>query len=178
MLTQRFPSAGALKSLSLTFQICEQCSGLTNNHLSSYNFMLASSLELQKKKGSLNSDMLRLLTWKCSYSVLPIPSVEDMHIKSLSQTLNGSEESQIVPIDYTGSKGDLHFLPELPWRLPRAGEDKQVLGAWRPLEGDSFAYKEAIRALGNILAHPRCLTQVPWSCSGGQTGYPRTPQMA
>jgi len=125
--------------------------------------------------------MLRLLTSECSHSVFPMSSVEATHSKSLSQILNGPEASQIVSTGYTGSKGNLHFLPELPWRVPGAWQD---LGSWRPLERDLCARTEGSESL-EMPWHVRGVSHryrrrhwLPWSCSGGWRGYPRSPQMA
>ena len=81
-----------------------------------------------------------------------------MHIKSLSQILSGPEESQIVSIDYTGSKGNLRFLPELPWRVPGAQQEKSSPGGIEIFRKGLSCLHRGIRALGNVLAQALSVT--------------------
>lgn len=105
--------------------------------------------------------MLRLLTREFSYSLLPILSAKDMHINWLIQILNHPEESHAVPIDCTGSKGNLHFSPEL-WRMPRAQQDKSSPADMATFRKGFICLCRSTGAIGNVLAHPKCPTQVSW----------------
>lgn len=88
-----------------------------------------------------------------------------MHMETLGQILNGPQENQVVSVDYTGSKGKLHFLSELPWKMSRAHQVKSSPGRMEK---------------GIHLSPQR--HQSPWKCSGtcevshsgpiGDTGYP------
>lgn len=81
-----------------------------------------------------------------------------MHIKNLSQILSGHEESQLVSTDYTGSKSNLHFLPELPRRAPGAQQDELSPGAAKTFWKGFVCLRGDIRALGNVLSQALSVT--------------------
>lgn len=169
----------SLKSLSLTFRICEQCSGSTNNHLSSQNFMLVSSLELKKKGWVLISWDL---TWELSYSVLPISSVHQHAHGDLGPDLKwpSGKSSCLCWLHREQRKTALLIWVALENVQSSSGQIK----SWAHGERDSFVSTEASEPLEmfwhmwgvSLRSHRR--HWLPWSCRGGQAGYTTTPHMA